>query len=438
MTRHTPFAGSANIQGGVTVDTSGLNQVTVALDKKSVSVGPGNRWGEVYSKLDALGLSTSGGRVASVGVGGLTLGGGISFFSPRYGLVCDNILNYEIVLSSSRIVNANATSNPDLFRALKGGSSNFGIVTRFDLKTFSQVKFWGGFSVTPIQSTPLFIPAFVNFTKSKTYDPYSALIGSFTYSPARGGWSIASNLEYTKPTPTPPVFKPFTSLPQIASTLRISNLTDFTQELAAPSPLGLRDTFTTATFKNSAAMMQKWVDLANTTALSLSNVKNLSFSLSFQPLPQAVTSPGFATTDGKGNVLGLSTADGDLVNVLLTVQWTDSTDDAAIDKATRSLFADAETASRNLGTYHPYLYLNYAAPWQDPIKGYGDASVAFLKQVSRKYDPGQVFQKLVPGGFKLDGGAKSSASAGAAAQYAGGAGDGRKSAFHAGGDGKVR
>jgi FAD/FMN-containing dehydrogenase len=66
-----------------------------------VTVGPGNRWADVYSKLDALGIAIGGGRSASVGVGGLTLGGGVSFFSPRYGFVCDNIIRYEVSLLTS-------------------------------------------------------------------------------------------------------------------------------------------------------------------------------------------------------------------------------------------------------------------------------------------------------------------------------------------------
>ena len=73
--RHTPFAGSANIQSGVTIDLQSLNAVGVASDNQTVFIGPGNRWVDVYLKLDAINLATSGGRVASVGVGGLTLGG---------------------------------------------------------------------------------------------------------------------------------------------------------------------------------------------------------------------------------------------------------------------------------------------------------------------------------------------------------------------------
>jgi len=64
--------------------------------------------------------------LGDVGVGGLTLGGGLSFLSAEYGLVCDNVVNYEVVLADASIVNANASSNSNLYWALKGGGNQFG------------------------------------------------------------------------------------------------------------------------------------------------------------------------------------------------------------------------------------------------------------------------------------------------------------------------
>ena len=386
----------------MTIDLSLLNQVTISLDRKSVSIGPGNLWGNVYKKLDAEGLATSGGRVSDVGVGGLVLGGGFSFFSPRVGLVCDNVLNYEIVLASGQVTNINATSNRDLFRALKGGSNNFGIVTRFDMKVFPQGKFWGGFLLHPIQLKDQFFKIFENFAKSKDYDPYAALIHSYSYVPAQGGWFIGSSVYYTKEDANPAVFAPFKALPPLTSTTRISNLTDFTIELSTNTPPGGRASFATATYKNSAKTMSRIYDLTNAISPSLANVKDLVFSLSFQPLPQIVLAPGFATTAGAGNVLGLSAADGDLVNVLVGGQWSDPADDAKLDAATRKLFAEIAKVTKEEGTDNPYLYLNYAAEWQKPIQGYEEEQVRFLRKVSRDVDPGQVFQRLVKGGFKLN------------------------------------
>lgn len=72
---HAPWAGAANIDGGVTIDLSGMKDVIVSENRTVVSIGPGATWEDVYLALDAQNLSTSGGRVSSVGVAGLTLGG---------------------------------------------------------------------------------------------------------------------------------------------------------------------------------------------------------------------------------------------------------------------------------------------------------------------------------------------------------------------------
>jgi len=72
---HAAFVGASNIQGGLTIDLANLNQVQVSKDRTLTQVGAGNRWVDVYSQLDPLGLSVIGGRVADIGVGGLTLGG---------------------------------------------------------------------------------------------------------------------------------------------------------------------------------------------------------------------------------------------------------------------------------------------------------------------------------------------------------------------------
>lgn len=72
---HTPFAGSANIDRGITIDLSTMKTISVNSDQNLVSVGPGNTWIEVYLKLEPLGLAVPGGRVPDIGVAGLTTGG---------------------------------------------------------------------------------------------------------------------------------------------------------------------------------------------------------------------------------------------------------------------------------------------------------------------------------------------------------------------------
>jgi FAD/FMN-containing dehydrogenase len=76
------WAGAANIQEGVTIDMSAMASVEVSEDRKVVKVGAGARWGDVYRKLEVMGLGVSGGRVADVGVAGLIIGGVFTFPSP--------------------------------------------------------------------------------------------------------------------------------------------------------------------------------------------------------------------------------------------------------------------------------------------------------------------------------------------------------------------
>jgi FAD/FMN-containing dehydrogenase len=99
-----------------------LNVITVTEDRKTVTVGTGLRWANVTRVLDSIGLAIVGGRVSDPGVGGLTLGGGISYFTGTHGFVCDNVRQYEIVIPSGQVVYANASNNADLFWALRGGT----------------------------------------------------------------------------------------------------------------------------------------------------------------------------------------------------------------------------------------------------------------------------------------------------------------------------
>ena len=142
---HTPFPGSSSSDGGILISLEALNTTSVDVERGIASVGPGNRWKNVYEYLEPYGLAVVGGRVPPVGVGGLITGGGNSYFSTARGLACDNVAAFQVVLADSSIVTASATENKDLFWALKGGSSNFGIVTRFDLYTVPiPGGIWGG------------------------------------------------------------------------------------------------------------------------------------------------------------------------------------------------------------------------------------------------------------------------------------------------------
>ncbi|PWY87378.1 putative oxidoreductase [Aspergillus heteromorphus CBS 117.55] len=394
---HTPFAGAASIDGGITIDLQGLKAIEVSSDRATVSVGPGATWGEVYSFLDPLQLTVAGGRVAQVGVGGLTTGGGISFVSPRYGWTCDTVQNFEVVLANGSIIHANADEHPDLLGALRGGSNNFGIVTRADLTAIEQGPVWGGNVYYALDTIDQQLQATAQFSDPETYDDYASLIVSLSFSGAQGA-AIVNSIVYTRAEENPPAFQPFTEIASLSSTLRLANMSSITTELGSYSPNGHRQLFLETTFASTQSMLNATYRHWNTSLAAIREVAGIVWSVSLEPLP-----PSIYARASPENALGLSGTSGTLVVALLSATWNDATDDAAVAQVAREMFAAVEDDAHRLEAYHPFVYLNYAAPWQDPIASYGPESVERLRRVAWDVDPRGVFTANVPGGFKIPG-----------------------------------
>src|SRR5437773_7369134 len=127
--------GKAMSDGGLTIDLSGLREVTVDPERKLVHAGGGCRLGDVDAATAPHRLIVPAGIMSETGVAGLSLGGGIGWFSRKHGLTCDNFVSLELVRASGEVIEVNPESHPQLFWALRGGGGNFGIVTRFTFKT---------------------------------------------------------------------------------------------------------------------------------------------------------------------------------------------------------------------------------------------------------------------------------------------------------------
>jgi FAD/FMN-containing dehydrogenase len=129
------FSGFGTNDGGVVIDLSRLATVEVIdKDRHLVRIGGGATWGQVTAALAADGLAISSGDTKSVGVGGLTLTGGIGWKVRKYGLALDHVVAAELVTADGQVVHASAAEHPELFWAIRGGGGNFGIVIAFDFQ----------------------------------------------------------------------------------------------------------------------------------------------------------------------------------------------------------------------------------------------------------------------------------------------------------------
>ncbi|KAA1469078.1 FAD-binding domain-containing protein [Dentipellis sp. KUC8613] len=156
---HNP-AGSSSVEGGLVIDLSKYrNGARIDAEKKLAYIGGGALWETVDKAAIVHGLATAGGTVNHTGVGGLTLGGGYGFLSGEHGLVIDNLVQATVVAADGTVYVASATENPDLFWAIRGGGSNFGVVSEFVLKLHPQRRtVFAGLLVYPASALDQLMP----------------------------------------------------------------------------------------------------------------------------------------------------------------------------------------------------------------------------------------------------------------------------------------
>jgi FAD/FMN-containing dehydrogenase len=153
------LAGHGVSEGGIVLDLSDLKALNIDVRGRTAWAQTGLTASEYTAAAGTHGLATGFGDTGSVGIGGLTLGGGVGFLARKHGLTIDNLLAAELVTPDGELLHADAETHPDLFWAIRGGGGNFGVATRFRFRLHQVDTIVGGMLILP--GTPEVIEGFV-------------------------------------------------------------------------------------------------------------------------------------------------------------------------------------------------------------------------------------------------------------------------------------
>ncbi len=159
-------AGKALRDGALAIDLSSMKGLRVDPRAKTARAQAGVTWGQFDRETVAFNLASTGGTISTVGIAGLTLGGGIGWLMGKYGLACDNLVSVDIVTADGRFLTASESENADLFWAVRGGGGNFGIVTSFEYGLHDLGPITAGVAIYPFAMSKDVLRFYREFTSS--------------------------------------------------------------------------------------------------------------------------------------------------------------------------------------------------------------------------------------------------------------------------------
>jgi len=153
------LAGHSTTDGGIVLDLADMHALEIDVEGRTAWAQTGLTAGAYTTATGAYGLATGFGDTGSVGIGGITLGGGIGYLVRKHGLTIDSLLAAEVATADGRLLHVDDQHHPELFRAIRGGGGNFGVATRFKFRLHELPQFVGGLLILP--ATPEAIAGFV-------------------------------------------------------------------------------------------------------------------------------------------------------------------------------------------------------------------------------------------------------------------------------------
>ncbi|KAH8912102.1 FAD-binding domain-containing protein [Coniochaeta sp. PMI_546] len=375
---------------GVHISLKRFNQLVFSTDNSTVEVGTGWTWADLFTALDPTGYNVVGGRTVGPGVGGFTLGGGYSWKTNQYGLTCDTVKSYNVVLSNGTITRASKTENDDLFFALKGGLNRFGTVTSIEFYTHKQSpQVYGGLLIYPSDAIDAVLNATAVFN-SENEDPKAQVITTLE-TLANIGTLATVNLFYDGPT-KPSSFDVFDEITSAFSTVtKNQSFATFIKSIPGVPVTDLRGAFTS--FSTSALPLNFLAAVKGEfEALSANMTSRSGSTVSYDIEPFMLY--GKHATDsayphGK-SPLPLN----------LYFAWTSPADDEywhAVMKESVTRLKQVATAQ---GIYDPEftVYPNYAVTNTTAEELYGE-NTKRLREIKERIDPNRIMD--LAGGFDI-------------------------------------
>lgn len=383
------YVGASGGDQGIQLDLRRLNSVTYNTSNRTVVVGAGATLYAVHTALEPFARTVPTGTCATVGVSGLTLGGGIGFEHRRYGLTCDALRNIRVVLANGTTVRASATQNPDLFWACRGGGGgNFGVVTEYTFATSAATSVglatlrWAdadmerviaGWQQRIVASPGTSFPVLHLVTTATGRVTPRIVVRTLGTSPTSEVNALVAAIGRPPASTTTSQYSHLQALQQAAG---CTGYTD-TQCQLAPAGLLARKVYlsgsdilgrplTTAEVSAISGYLRSWARTNSTTELL------------FEPFGGALANKAAADT-----AFPWRTA-------LASVQWKVDFASPPTSSATTSTYNWISTGRTRFGSASVGAYINYLEPSR-PMSAYYGSNYGRLRQLRTKYDPNGLF-----------------------------------------------
>ncbi|KAF4944581.1 hypothetical protein FSARC_14636 [Fusarium sarcochroum] len=413
---HSPNPGWASIEGGLLISTDRLNTLHYDEAADVMSIGAGNRWGMVYKYLEKFGVLVTGGHSAPVAAWDR---------SQAYGWSCDNVLNFEIVVSGGKILNASKTENSELWWALKGGSNNFGIVTRLDMSTIPIPNgVWGG------QLVHEWSPELQRKTIEAHYKFSLECIAADPGCESITEWGKVGPQKYIQNVLSadrnvpggghPEAFDDFFALnPQIqAGNCKASELAAhdevpegghasiyFSEDTRQArnsevlvSPLTpYRSSMLCLITKTDLDFLQEAVNIFYEEYKVTDEMKDCNVCLNISPIAAKTIR---ISNERGGTAPGWAEEDQSLL--FMDNVWLHAEDDEGMLQSGKRCIARLREVAKARGVLMPQIWMNNSDSDDDVIGSYGKENWTKLRNISIKYDPKRTFQNLCVGGYKIE------------------------------------